>query len=86
LPSGSLATNYGLGWYGTGRLFGGTAVDGPVLYGNSGGALGSNVSGTRTTALRWDANGRVGIGATSISSATNKLTLQGDMTTSPATD
>ncbi len=84
LPSGSLATNYGLGWYGTGRLFGGTAVDGPVLYGNSGGALGSNVSGTRTTALRWDANGRVGIGATSISSATNKLTLQGDMTTSPA--
>ena len=78
------ASNYGLGWYGTGRLFGGTAVDGPVLYGNAGGALGSNASGTRNIALRWDASGRVGIGATSISSATNKLTLQGDMAASPA--
>lgn len=78
------ASNYGLGWYGTGRLFGGTAVDGPVLYGNAGGALGSNASGTRNIALRWDASGRVGIGATSISSATNKLTLQGDMATTPA--
>ncbi|MDC0280762.1 hypothetical protein OAL03_04310, partial [Akkermansiaceae bacterium] len=60
------ASNYGLGWYGTGRLFGLTAVDGPVLYGNAGGALGSKVSGTQQTALRWDASGRVGIGATSI--------------------
>jgi hypothetical protein len=83
-PLSGTASNYGLGWYGTGRLFGTTAVDGPVLYGNAGGALGSNVSGTRNTALRWDASGRVGIGATSISSATNKLTLQGDMATSPA--
>jgi hypothetical protein len=83
-PLSGTASNYGLGWYGTGRLFGGTAVDGPVLYGNAGGALGSNASGTRNTALRWDANGRVGIGATSISSATNKLTLQGDMATTPA--
>jgi hypothetical protein len=85
-PLTGTASNYGLGWYGTGRLFGGTAVDGPVLYGNAGGALGSNASGTRNTALRWDASGRVGIGigATSISSATNKLTLQGDMATTPA--
>ncbi|MCF7730100.1 MAG: tail fiber domain-containing protein [Akkermansiaceae bacterium] len=83
-PLSGTASNYGLGWYGTGRLFGGTAVDGPVLYGNAGGALGSNVSGTQKTALRWDASGRVGIGATAISSTTNKLTLQGDMTTSPA--
>lgn len=83
-PLSGTASNYGLGWYGTGRLFGGTAVDGPVLYGNAGGALGSNADGTRNTALRWDASGRVGIGATSIISTTNKLTLQGDMTTSPA--
>ncbi|MEN9284463.1 MAG: hypothetical protein RLZZ179_1956 [Verrucomicrobiota bacterium] len=83
-PLTGTASNYGLGWYGTGRLFGTTAVDGPVLYGNAGGALGSNASGTRNIALRWDASGRVGIGATSISSATNKLTLQGDMATTPA--
>jgi hypothetical protein len=83
LPAGSVASNYGLGWYGSGRLFNGTAMDGPVLYGNSGGALGSNASGTQKTALRWDASGRVGIGAASIESATNKLTLQGDMTTTP---
>ncbi len=83
-PLSGTASNYGLGWYGTGRLFGTTAVDGPVLYGNAGGALGSNASGTYNTALRWDASGRVGIGATSLTSTTNKLTLQGDMATSPA--
>ena len=82
-PLTGTATNYGLGWYGTGRLFNSVAVDGPVLYGNSGGALGSSASGSRKLALSWDASGRVGIGATSITSATNKLTLQGDMTTTP---
>ena len=45
-PLSGTASNYGLGWYGTGRLFGTAAVDGPVLYGNAGGALGSNASGT----------------------------------------
>lgn len=85
-PLSGAASNYGLGWYGTGRLFGATAVDGPVLYGNAGGALGSNASGTYNTALRWDASGRVGVGiaSTSITSTTNKLTVQGDMATSPA--
>ena len=82
-PLTGTATNYGLGWYGTGRLFNSVAVDGPVLYGNSGGALGSSASGSQKLALSWDASGRVGIGATSITSATNKLTLQGDMTTTP---
>ena len=82
-PLSGTASNYGLGWYGTGRLFGTAAVDGPVLYGNAGGALGSNASGTYNTALRWDASGRVGIGATAFSSLTNKLTLQGDMATTP---
>jgi hypothetical protein len=82
-PLSGTASNYGLGWYGTGRPFGTTAVDGPVLYGNAGGALGSNASGNYNTALRWDASGRVGIGATAFSSLTNKLTLQGDMATTP---
>lgn len=77
-PLSGTASNYGLGWYGIDRLFGTTAVDGPVLYGNSGGALGSNASGSQKLALSWDASGRVGIGATSITSLTNKLTLEGD--------
>ena len=77
-PLTGTATNYGLGWYGTGRLFNSVAVDGPVLYGNSGGALGSSASGSQKLALSWDASGRVGIGATSITSLTNKLTLEGD--------
>src|SRR5512138_3066686 len=34
-------TAHGLGWYGEGKAFGGVNVDGPVLYGFSGGALGS---------------------------------------------
>lgn len=79
-PSGSgTATNYGLGWYGTARLWAGTtAVDGPVLYGNAGGALGSNASGTKNTALLWNAAGQVGIGATGTFTTNSKLTLQGD--------
>ena len=83
-PTDGTVSNYGLGWYGSGRTFSGTAVDGPVLYGNAGGALGSNASDIQKTALLWDASGRVGIGATSFSSNTNKLTLEGDMAATPA--
>jgi len=84
-PAGSgTATNYGLGWYGTGRLWNGLGVDGPVLYGNSGGALGSNASGTRNTALLWNATGQVGIGASSTFATNSKLTLQGDDTATAA--
>jgi len=75
---------YGLGWYGSGRAWNSTAVDGPVLYGNAGGALGSNASGTKNTALLWNASGQVGIGATSSFTTSNKLTLQGDDSSSPA--
>lgn len=86
VPAGSLASNYGVGWYGTGRLFGTTAVDGPVLFGNSGGALGSSngSGGTKNLSLLWNNAGQVGIGATGNFAATNKLTLQGDDATSPA--
>jgi hypothetical protein len=83
-PTSGTATNYGLGWYGSGRTWNGVSVDGPVLYGNAGGALGSNAAGTRNTALLWNASGQVGIGATGSFPATSKLTLQGDDASTPA--
>lgn len=75
------SSNYGLGYYGGTRLFNGTAIDGPVLYGNAGGALGSFNGTAQTTALRWNSSGQVGIGSASwtTGAATNaKLVLQGD--------
>ena len=69
--------NHGLGWYGSSRLFGGANIDGPVLYGWSGGALGSNQNGTLNTALRWNGSGHVGIGGIAASS-TYKLDIAGD--------
>ena len=83
-PTSGTASNYGLGWYGSGRQWNGFSVDGPVLYGNSGGVLGSNASGTRNTALLWDASGRVGIGAIGDFRDTNKLVLQGNDASTPA--
>lgn len=83
-PTSGTATNYGVGWYGSGRTWNGVTVDGPVLYGNAGGALGSNVSGTKNISLLWNASGQVGIGATGSFAATNKLTLQGDDASTPA--
>ena len=74
-PLSGIASNYGLGWYGTGRTFNNVAVDGPVLYGNSGGALGSSngAGGAKNLALAWNASGNVGIGTTT---PENALTLQ----------
>ena len=83
-PTSGTASNYGLGWYGSGRQWNGFSVDGPVLYGNSGGVLGSNASGNRNTALLWDASGRVGIGAIGDFRDTNKLVLQGNDPNTPA--
>jgi len=58
--------NHGMGWYGTGKLFSGVNVDGPVLYGYSGGGLGyhNNNYGTNLV-LYWNNSGYVGIGNTS---------------------
>ena len=63
--------NHGLGWFGhdwVGNLqkfFGGESINGPVLYGYNGGALGSmrenDASGEQKIALKWDRLGRVGI-------------------------
>lgn len=52
---------HGLGWYGEGKRFAGANVDGPALYGNSGGALGTNASNVQKTALSWDSTGQVSV-------------------------
>ena len=62
LGDGSFDQNHGLGYRGAGQPFAGLAPDGPVLFGFSGGALGTEQWGTETIALDWDANGNVGIG------------------------
>lgn len=59
LRSGTDA-NHGLGYYGTGKTFATYAVDGPVLYGFSGGVLGT-VS-PATVVLSWNRSKQVGIG------------------------
>src|SRR5262245_4654090 len=62
LRSGS-DTFHGLGWFGLpNRLFAATNIDGPVLFGFSGGALGVNQNGAQSIALGWDAAGNVRIG------------------------
>ncbi len=58
--------NHGLGWYGSdavwpNKLFAGQAPDGPVLYGYSGGGLGTTAGG-QNLALTWTRQGTVGIG------------------------
>ncbi|MBG8556332.1 tail fiber domain-containing protein [Hymenobacter guriensis] len=58
-------TNHGLGWYGAAnstKNWLGQNVDGPVLYGYTGGVLGINRGGSRQTVLTWNYNGNVGIG------------------------
>ncbi len=63
--------NHGVGWFGSSKLFDGVAVDGPVLYGFGGGALGSSA---QKIALRWTSDGKVGIGGAPID---NKLEVYG---------
>lgn len=58
-------TYNGLGWYGnstSAKNWLGQNIDGPVLYGNGGGALGTVAGGTRRSVLTWTYTGRVGIG------------------------
>jgi Regulator of chromosome condensation (RCC1) repeat len=59
----------GLGWYSAGtKPFGGSLYnsgpDGPVLFGQGGGALGSYGTNGQQVALVWDSSKRVGIGTT----------------------
>jgi hypothetical protein len=57
--------NHGIGWYGANKLFAGTNIDGPVVFGFVGGALGTT-SGGQKLALSWNSSGNVGIGTTTI--------------------
>ncbi|WP_224245076.1 hypothetical protein [Hyalangium gracile] len=54
-------TNQGLGWYGGNKLLQDRGVDGPFLFGWTGGALGTTSGGERA-ALFWNEQGRIGIG------------------------
>ncbi len=61
LLSGNDNIYHGLGFYNTPKLFAGTSVGGPVLYGFYGGALGSRQFGNvEKIALNWNQNGDVG--------------------------
>ena len=62
---GASDRNHGLGWYGPGKTFAGISLDGPALYGYSGGALGTRQNSAENLALFWNAAGAVGIGTTS---------------------
>ncbi|MEF2967747.1 tail fiber domain-containing protein [Paenibacillus sp. M1] len=59
---------YGLGWFGKGKPFAGAEADGPVLFGKSGGILGTRgynpdgVTLVEKPALSWNNAGNVGIG------------------------
>lgn len=62
--------NHGLGWYGVDAPFGmdkkfaAVDVNGPVLFGWNGGALGVKQGTSEKIALKWDENGNVGVGTT----------------------
>jgi hypothetical protein len=67
--------NHGLGYYGGAKLFNGNSPDGPVLYGYSGGILGTKNGGDQGV-LYWNNTGKVGIGAVP---STYKLEVNGDI-------
>lgn len=66
------SSNYGLGYYGSNRTFNGIALDGPALYGLSGGALGTVNGATQNIALRWNSSGNVNVGGSFTSASTIK--------------
>ena len=70
--------NHGLGWYGGGKPFAGVSdvIDGPVLFGYNGGALGTKQLATEKIALFWNAAGNVGLGTTNPAA---KLQVVGDV-------
>ena len=57
------SNNDGLGWYGKGKLYANDNIDGPVLFGNMGGGLGTTNGGPNLS-LSWDNKGKVGIAST----------------------
>ncbi len=69
-------TNNGIGWFGTGKLFAGINVDGPVLFGKNGGILGTTATGEKSV-LSWNSTGNVGIGIEA--SKNDKLAVGGSL-------
>lgn len=67
--------NHGLGWFGSGKTFAGQAVDGPAIFGFSGGVLGSKNGQTERSVLQWTSTGRVGI---NVPSPEARLQIEGD--------
>ncbi|BBM86295.1 hypothetical protein [Candidatus Uabimicrobium amorphum] len=67
----------GIGMYDKDRTFGFKDVNGPVVYGWNGGALGSTEGGQKV-ALRWDSKGNVGIGV--MDTQGSKLAVKGKIT------
>jgi len=65
LLRGGSDQNHGLGWFGTGKMFAQANVNGPVLYGSGGGALGTGTGNAQRIALNWDANSNIGVGVLS---------------------
>lgn len=76
ITAGKAAENYGLGWYGALREFAGAPVDGPVLFGLGGGALGLKNGTTESVVLNWTGSGNVGIGTTA---PLSKLHVMGEI-------
>lgn len=66
---------HGIGWYGDLKPFGAVQVNGPVVYGFSGGALGSKNFSSTNLALSWTEAGKVGIGTVAPTAA---LEVAGD--------
>ncbi len=66
--------NHGIGWFGAGKMFANFNLDGPVVFGFSGGMLGTTKNGQKS-ALYWNDNGNVGIGSTAPAKA--KLEVEG---------
>jgi hypothetical protein len=69
-------TDYGLGLYNSSRQFNNIDVNGPVLFGQGGGGLGSSSSGTQSLALSWLGDGKVGIG---VHPPTERLDVSGNI-------
>lgn len=80
---GASDPNHALRYVGTGSEFASVNLDGPALYGYSGGVLGTNNNGSESIALRWNNSGNVGIGR---SPASNRLEVQGNASKSSAGD
>ena len=69
-------TNDGLGWFGTGKLFAGANVDGPVLFGHSGGILGT-MKDVQKPVISWNSLCNVGIGV--VNPKDDKLEVAGSL-------